>query len=193
MADKRYKSDLLRFKYINSYINGSEVLDIGSNEGHLHKLLKENNPGKNFFTLDNTGNPDFKVNIDKPKKINKKFDTLIAGEIIEHVKSPIKFIQYCKSLLKHGGRIIITTPNATGIQYLRNPGWCVYYENYRGHTQAFTIDMIKRILTDEGFRIIYSDYINAFWINNPLEYVSLILKRLRPDLIIIADKQKQLG
>ncbi len=187
MVEKRYKSDLIRFKYINKQIHGRDILDIGSDEGYLHKLLKEKNLDKNFFTLDNTGNPNFKIDLDNPKKINKKFDTIIAGEIIEHVESPIKFVKYCKSLLKNNGRIIITTPNAAGIQYIVNPGWCVYYKNYRGHTQAFTIDMIKRILSDEGFKITYSNYINAFWINNPLQYFSLIFRRFRPDLIVVGE------
>ena len=190
MVEKRYKSDLLRFKYINHYLHGKDILDIGSNEGYLHKLLKGKNPDKNFFTLDNTGSPNFKTDLDNPKKINMKFDTIIAGEIIEHVESPIRFIRYCKGLLKNNGRIILTTPNATGIQYMRNPGWCVYYKEYRGHTQTFTIDMLKRIFSDEGFKVLYTDYVNAFWINNPLEYFSLVFKRLRPDLIIVADKNK---
>lgn len=184
--DKRYKSDNLRFKYINKYIQGNEVLDIGASEGFLHKLLIEKNPDKNIFSLDKE-NADFKINLDKPKKINKKFDTILAGEIIEHLESPIEFIRYCKKLLKKGGRLIITTPNAIGIQYIKNPGWCVYYKDYRGHTQAFTINMLKRILEDENFTIVYNDCINAFWINNPMQYFSLIFKKFRTDLIVVGD------
>ena len=88
-----------------------------------------------------------------------------------------------------GGRLILTTPNAIGLQYLLNEDWCVYYKEYRGHTQAFTIEMLKRICLDEGFRVVNAGYINAFWIHNPLEYLSLIFKRFRPDLMIVADKK----
>lgn len=187
MKDKRFKSDNLRFKYINKYLKGSEILDIGSQEGYLHSLLINSNQNKKFYTLDSSGTPNFKVNLDKPKPLHKKFDTIIAGEVLEHLESPIKFIKYCKSLLKKGGRLIITTPNAAGLQYIRNPAWCVYYKDYRGHTQAFTLDMLKRMCSDHGFKIINADYINAFWINNPLEYFSLIFKRFRPDLIVVAE------
>jgi 2-polyprenyl-3-methyl-5-hydroxy-6-metoxy-1,4-benzoquinol methylase len=185
--DKRFKSDELRFKYINKFVEGKEILDIGSSEGYLHKLLEKANSNKKFYSLD-TENSDFNRDLDKPKKINKKFDTVIAGEVIEHLESPIRFVRYCKSILKKDGRLILTTPNATGMQHLMNPNWCIHYEDYRGHTQTFTIEMIKRICEDEGFKIIYSDYINAFWRNNPLQYISLIIKRLRPDLIIVAEK-----
>lgn len=187
MKEKRLKSDKLRFGYINQYLKGKEILDIGSSEGFIHKMLVEKNPDKELFTMDNN-HSDFKTDLDNPKKINKKFDTIIAGEIIEHLSSPIEFIKYCKTLLKKSGRIVITTPNATGIQYIINPGWCVYYQDYRGHTQTFTLEMLKRILEDEGFKIIYQDYINAFWIKNPLEYLAFIIKRIRPDLIIVAEK-----
>ena len=187
MGKERLKSDKLRFSYINRYLKGKKILDIGSDEGSLHQLIVKSNPKRKFFTLDNSKNADFCIDLDNHKKISRKFDTIIAGEIMEHLKSPIDFIRYCKTLLNKGGRLILTTPNATGLQYLVNPAWCVYYKDYRGHTQAFTIEMLKRIVKDEGYRLIYSDYINAFWINNPLQYLSKIIKRIRPDLIIVAD------
>ncbi|MFQ5531902.1 MAG: class I SAM-dependent methyltransferase [Candidatus Nanoarchaeia archaeon] len=187
--DKRFKSDLLRFKYINKFLKGKEILDIGSSEGNVHELLVKRNKDKKIFSMDSDKDSDFTINLDNPKRINKKFDTVIVGEVIEHLESPIKFIRYCKYLLKKGGILIITTPNAIGLQYIINPSWCVYYKDYRGHSQAFTIEMLKRICEDENFKIVYLDYINAFWINNPLQYVSLIIKRLRPDLIIVAENK----
>jgi len=187
MKDPRIKSDKLRFRYINKFLKGTEILDIGSSEGYLHKLLVNANANKNICSLDSNGEADFLIDLDNPKKIDNKFDTVIAGEVIEHLESPINFIRYCKSLLKKNGRLIITTPNAAGLQYIRNPAWCVYYPDYRGHTQAFTLDMLKRMCKDEGLKVIYTDYINAFWMRNPLQIVSYFLKRLRPDLIIVAE------
>jgi cyclopropane fatty-acyl-phospholipid synthase-like methyltransferase len=187
MEDVRYKSDLLRFSYINKYLKGKEILDIGSSEGFLHLLLKKENPKKKFYTLDKEGKADFKIDLDKPNQINKKFDTIIAGEIIEHLESPIGFIRYCKSLLKKSGRLILTTPNAIGLQYILDENWCVYYKNYRGHTQSFTMPMLSRILKDHEFKVIKKDYINAFWINNPFQYLSHFVKKIRPDLFLVAD------
>jgi len=189
MKDYRMKSDTLRSKYINRWLIGREVLDIGSKEGNLHKMLRKNNQNKSFLTLDYS-NADLNFDLDKNPNLEKKFDCIIAGEVVEHLKSPINFISFCKRHLKKRGRIILTTPNATGLQYLLDPGWCVYYKNYRGHTQAFTLEMLKRILEDQEFKIIYCGYINAFWINNPLQCFSFIIKRLRPDLIVVADKNE---
>jgi len=41
----------------------------------------------------------------------KKYDCVIMTEIIEHVESPKSFIGACLSLLKEGGKLIVTTPN----------------------------------------------------------------------------------
>ena len=188
MKDERLKSDKLRFSKISNFVEGKEILDIGSSEGNIHKMLKENFRDKNISSMDNSGKPDFKVDLDNPIKINKKFDTIIAGEILEHVKSPIDFLEYCKSLLKNGGRLIITTPNAIGLQYIKDPSWCVNYDDYRGHSQTFTLPMLNKNFQELGFKVIHQEYVNAFWIKNPLEYFSLIFKRFRPDLMIIARK-----
>lgn len=187
MKDPRAKSDMLRFRRINKHIKGKDILDIGSSEGNIHKLLIEHNKDRKFYTLD-FKNADYNIDLNNPKKLNRKFDTVIAGEIIEHLESPVRFIRYCRTLLKKNGTLILTTPNAAGLQYILNPAWCVYYKDYGGHSQAFTMEMLKMMLEDEGFKIAHSEYVNAFWINNPLEYVSLVIRRLRPDLMVVGKK-----
>jgi 2-polyprenyl-3-methyl-5-hydroxy-6-metoxy-1,4-benzoquinol methylase/uncharacterized protein YbaR (Trm112 family) len=51
-----------------------------------------------------------------PFKTNT-FDYIIASEIIEHVHDPKTFIQNLFSILKPGGKLIITTPYKEKIQY----------------------------------------------------------------------------
>lgn len=41
----------------------------------------------------------------------RKYDCVIMTEMIEHVESPKSFIQVSLSLLKEGGKLILTTPN----------------------------------------------------------------------------------
>jgi SAM-dependent methyltransferase len=38
------------------------------------------------------------------------FDTVVLGEVIEHLRDPATMIDRCLSLLRDGGRIIVTTP-----------------------------------------------------------------------------------
>ena len=39
------------------------------------------------------------------------FDTIIAGELIEHLENPSAFLRGCHKVLKDCGRLLITTPN----------------------------------------------------------------------------------
>ena len=41
-----------------------------------------------------------------------KYEVIIAGEIIEHLKNPGLFLESARSVLAEGGRLIITTTNA---------------------------------------------------------------------------------
>lgn len=90
---------------------GGKILDVGCSYGLLHQQIS--NDGvfgldikigkytKNFIK----GNAQF-----MPFKDNS-FDTLVCGELIEHLKNPEKFLKECRRTLKMGGTLILTTPN----------------------------------------------------------------------------------
>ena len=190
-TNARHKSDLLRFKYINQYLEnlkGADILDIGATEGNVHKMLINSNANNFIYSLDFKGTPDFKVDLNNPKDLNKKFDIIIAGEIIEHLENPTSFINYCFRHLKTSGRLILTTPNSIGIQYLRNEAWCVSGEY--PHINSFTIPMLCILLEQNGFRVQEKKKINAFWKNiNPLQLIPFIIPKLKTDLLIVGEKE----
>jgi len=39
------------------------------------------------------------------------FDTVIAGEVIEHLEEPVRFLRNCRRVLTLGGCLILSTPN----------------------------------------------------------------------------------
>ncbi len=49
--------------------------------------------------------------VTKPLLITKKFDIIVAGDLIEHLTSFEGFFENCTRCLKPGGELIITTPN----------------------------------------------------------------------------------
>lgn len=182
-------SDRLRFKSINKYLHGTEILNVGSTEGHIHKLLVEANKDKRFYTLDVAGEPDFKVDLNNPKSIDKKFNTIIAGEILEHVENPSNLLRFCFEHLKRRGRLILTTPNAIGLQYIRSPSWCVNRDNFDQHIQAFTMPMLNLLFEKVGLKVLNEEYLNAFWMNrNPLQLIPEIFPRLKTDLLIVGER-----
>lgn len=41
----------------------------------------------------------------------RRFDAVVAGELIEHLLNPLVFLQQCYQLVKPGGILVISTPN----------------------------------------------------------------------------------
>ena len=54
------------------------------------------------------------MNLPKPFGI-ESFDAITAGEIIEHLNDPMKFLNSCYKTLKKGGRLVLSTPNPNSI------------------------------------------------------------------------------
>lgn len=50
--------------------------------------------------------------------LGKKFDVINAGELIEHLSNPGRFLERCKEHLKDGGKLILTAPNAWYLPYM---------------------------------------------------------------------------
>lgn len=92
-----------------------KILDVGYSVGGIHQKFLEKFGQKNIYGVDIETKKDSahykKASAQKiPFKPNF-FDSVFAGELIEHVESPAKFLAQTNRVLKKGGVIIITTPN----------------------------------------------------------------------------------
>jgi len=79
-------------------------------------------------------------------KVNKKFDLVVAGEIIEHLNNAGVFLDNMASHLRKGGRIIITTPNVKSLAYLFFKGNCE-------HTCWYCKYTLKELVERHGFKV----------------------------------------
>jgi 2-polyprenyl-3-methyl-5-hydroxy-6-metoxy-1,4-benzoquinol methylase len=97
------------------------ILEIGSGLGYFTYSL--NKAGYNTVGLDLAKNAVANATkifgefyeegdiFERAKDKQKKYDCVIMTELIEHVEEPEKFIAYSLSMLKDGGKLILTTPN----------------------------------------------------------------------------------
>jgi len=96
-----------------------EILEVGCGYGYLTYALNKAN--HNVIGIDisreainyaksHFGNTFLQTNL-KNYKPKRKFDLIIATELIEHLSDPTKFISLCLNLLKIDGKILLTTPN----------------------------------------------------------------------------------
>ena len=103
-----------RVELILKNISG-KILDVGCYCGTLHKRILEKFPQENIYGIDT----EIKEQNEHYKKAfaekipfpNNFFDSIVAGELIEHLKEPELFLKEANRLLKKDGVLIITTPN----------------------------------------------------------------------------------
>ncbi|MFA4907173.1 MAG: class I SAM-dependent methyltransferase, partial [archaeon] len=102
-----------RVEFIVSRIHG-KTLDVGYYCGTLHKALVKYLPRHNVYGLDIEGKNSEHYKVGSAEKMPFRageFDCIVAGELIEHLKEPEKFVKECNRALKRSGIVIITTPN----------------------------------------------------------------------------------
>lgn len=51
----------------------------------------------------------------------REFDMILAFDIIEHLRSPVAFLEQCRSLLSREGSLYLTTPNTQSLERLLKP------------------------------------------------------------------------
>lgn len=76
---------------------------------------------------------------------NRRFDLIIAGDVIEHLPNPGIFLQSCDNVLSTDGKIIITTSNAFSI--VRFVKSLLFHEAvHNEHTAYYSHKTLGRLL-----------------------------------------------
>lgn len=171
---------------ILEFVVGPDVLDIGC-AGHavnilspywLHGRLRERFPriagldtnAENIAAMRAAGYGDLHTGSAEDFALGRSFDTIVAGELIEHLGNPANFLQSCTRHLKPGGRVVLTTPYAFSLPYalyafLKFPKTC---QNSQ-HTVWFCPQTLRELAARSGFRVTHwqleEDYEldNASW------------------------------
>lgn len=88
------------------------------------------------------------------------FDAVVLLEVLEHVRDPWATLEFCRSLLRPGGLLLLSTPNVTSF-YSRfrflTGGRLHQFEpsdlSY-GHINPMTALMVETVLAETGFRLL---------------------------------------
>ena len=117
-------------------------------------------------------------------KLNKKFDVIFAGDVIEHLSNPGLFLDRAREHLKSDGWLIITTPNIFcltykigGILRLRNNDLSVNKE----HTAFFSPSVLQTLLERHGFEIKKLKFVNFHKVNTFKRYLQEMFCKLFGD------------
>lgn len=116
-----------RGRLLNQFIgNGKKILDLGCRDGILTSFFAEGNQvvgtdidskvlelAKNNLGIETVL---MDLNSDWSELGEKKFDVVVAGEVLEHLYYPDKVVKKIKNVLNQDGLFIGTVPNAFSIK-----------------------------------------------------------------------------
>jgi 2-polyprenyl-3-methyl-5-hydroxy-6-metoxy-1,4-benzoquinol methylase len=124
-----YQSEKSEYIFAKKFIsNLDNVIEIGSGKGAFLKHIKP----KSYLGLDNSERAielakkngiriKNELLKDFANKNKENFDISVSFQVLEHIADPYSFIQDQLSVLKPGGKIIISTPSEdTYLKYLSN-------------------------------------------------------------------------
>jgi SAM-dependent methyltransferase len=92
--------------------------------------------------------------IDDPA-LAKKFDVVMASEVIEHVASPLAFARTLKSTLREGGTLVLTTPDVEAVSPATPPGQLVPLLSVGFHLVLQSPRSLELLLAAAGFEDIH--------------------------------------
>lgn len=80
------------------------------------------------------------------------YDAIFAFEVIEHVLSPLAFLENIRRLLKVGGVACFSTPNVDCASAVGRENWAGYLSSFE-HMYFFGIETLKRYATRCGLEV----------------------------------------
>jgi len=175
---------LLRTDATLRWVKGPKVLDVGCT-GHivelgsphwLHGRLRATFPSvsgidisaENVETLRKHGLGDVHVQSAESFDLSQKFDTIVAGELIEHLSNPGLFLQQARRHLGDQGRLVLTTPNPFSLAYVcyatfKFPKTCQNPE----HSCWFCPRTMTELAERSGFKVVHFELIDDYRSDDP--------------------------
>lgn len=159
------RSDSVIKDIIKDYKEGL-ILDIGCGDSYFdYRLLNSNIEIKKLYGIDINLPECFKkdnyIVVNNYNKLkNKKFDTIIMLDVLEHIENDKEFLEKnINELLDDNGRLIITIPTHQ----------CLFskHDTMLKHYRRYNIKMIKDLANKTGYKIINYHYF----------YLSLLIVR----------------
>jgi len=155
VGNDKYIYDPVVKNHLLDYIKHKKCLDLGCGSGYFLKLMGPGSTGYDAslvnVELGKSEGLDIElVNIDKWTG-TKGYDVVFASHIIEHLLSPVQFLESCKASLTKGGIFIIGVPTESSVdRFLYGYG---FNEDVR-HFYSFSPVNLQYLLERSGFKVV---------------------------------------
>lgn len=160
-------------KWVRQYVAGKDVLDLGC---VCHELDAADPPWLHGFLSEHADSvlgvdvlPDQIAELQKrgydvvcadveTMDLSRQFDVVVAGDIIEHLANPGRFLERVRAHLRPGGLLLATTPNPVTLMRLLRVLTSGRVRANREHTCWFTAKVLRQLAARHGFEMVDESY-----------------------------------
>lgn len=148
------KQDLRRWKRLLKHYRGGRLIDLGCLDSRIPELVNQRFSDAEVWGID-LAQDSIKqmkelfpwvmyevMDVYKTKYPDNYFGYAVAGEILEHLEDPVKFIKETMRILRPGGILALSTPKDEFVE----PG---AVDAHR-HLWSFSVEDIKKLLEPYG-------------------------------------------
>jgi 2-polyprenyl-3-methyl-5-hydroxy-6-metoxy-1,4-benzoquinol methylase len=168
-----------RVAAVGPFLDQGNLLDIGCGTGELARdvdssrylgvdkdeesiaIAQRKFPAHRFLTLAEFSNLNaLSIQVSTGSSANvRDFDQIVGLAVIEHVDDPKEWLAWLRTLLKPGGRIILTTPHPSA-RWLHEVGATIGFfsrEGAKEHRELIDRQRMTELAEASGFRIHHYD------------------------------------
>lgn len=160
MDDRHIENFVDKLKWVESYLSsGSRLLDAGANYGHFLKVAGERYDAVGFdispaavrWSVEHFGVRNQVASIyEIPPTIGRQFDAVVSFDVIEHIPDARAALRALANLLRDGGLLFLSTPDA-GSMTARLMGKHWHYLDPVQHIALFNRRNLGTLLQETGF------------------------------------------
>ncbi len=159
-------------------LRGQMLADIGAGAGPFLDLVKgvaaqtiAVEPNENYHaSLKQRGHQVFPSTVAATGDLAGKVDLAVSFSVVEHVEQPREFLAEIKTLLKPGGKLLVSTPNANDYLLEICPAYAAFF--YRKvHLWYFDAASLKNLARLAGFTNCEIHFKHRFDLSNGLVWL----------------------
>jgi 2-polyprenyl-3-methyl-5-hydroxy-6-metoxy-1,4-benzoquinol methylase len=124
-------------------------------------------------------------------ELNRKFDVVIAADLIEHLSNPGMFLDTANNHLKDGGLLYLCTPNSHSLNNCIRALFCIKINVHPEHTCWYDLNTLIQLISRHGF-MVREVYLQDYCERKIVNFILKFNKSLANSIIIIAEKKQLL-